>query len=310
MRKTGIILALLGVFTLQCMAQRAKSIRINEVMTNNTNSLQDAYGKHLSWLEIANTSFSTYNVRGMYITTNRQALDKTLSVPERIALMDIIPNGSIETNLTGRQHLIFFLNSYPARGTFHLRTKVDPSTSNWIAIFDGNAVDLIDSVSVPVLNANESYARGHAGPLEWSIKNKDDVTPKTENFTEAKETKPERWKRIDPHGIALSLLSMGIVFTCLILLYVCFSLLGLYMKKRQEKKALLQRHAHPMTNAPGMRPAPSAHQLGDNGEETDEDIYLAVISMALKEYVDNIHDVESNVITIRPHRSNWNNLLK
>ena len=82
-------------------------------MTNNTNSLQDAYGKHLSWLEIANTSFSTYNVRGMYITTNRQALDKTLSVPERIALMDIIPNGSIETNLTGRQHLIFSSTATP-----------------------------------------------------------------------------------------------------------------------------------------------------------------------------------------------------
>lgn len=28
---------------------------------------------------------------------------------------------------------------------------------NWIALYDGNAVDLIDSVSVPVLAADESF---------------------------------------------------------------------------------------------------------------------------------------------------------
>ena len=37
----------------------------------------------------------------------------------------------------------------------------------------------------------------------------------------------------------------------------------------------------------------------------DKEIYIAVISMALKEYEDDVHDIESNVITIKPHHTNW-----
>ena len=38
----------------------------------------------------------------------------------------------------------------------------------------------------------------------------------------------------------------------------------------------------------------------------DKEIYIAVIAMALKQYEDNVHDIESNIITIKPHHTNWN----
>ena len=42
----------------------------------------------------------------------------------------------------------------------------------------------------------------------------------------------------------------------------------------------------------------------------DKKVYIAVISMALKQYQDDVHDVESGIITIKPKQTNWNNLIK
>ena len=55
------------------MAQGAKNIRINEVLTNNTANIQDEYGQREAWIELENTSFTTYNIRGMYFTTEPTA---------------------------------------------------------------------------------------------------------------------------------------------------------------------------------------------------------------------------------------------
>ena len=41
------------------------------------------------------------------------------------------------------------------------------------------------------------------------------------------------------------------------------------------------------------------------GSNDDDDVYVAVISMALKEYLDDIHDQESGIITISPKQTKW-----
>ena len=90
--------ALVAVTSLPMMAQMDASIKLNEVMTVNETSLIDEYGARNAWLEIANISFSTYNIRGMYVTTDRSVLDKKMSVPERVKRMSQIPNGDERTN--------------------------------------------------------------------------------------------------------------------------------------------------------------------------------------------------------------------
>ena len=115
MKRTKILLSgLLLVSTSAMMAQGAKNIRINEVLTNNTASIQDDYGQCHAWIELENTSFTTYNVRGMYFTTDKSVLDPQMSVPERIKRMSVIPSGDPRTQIGGRQHLIFDCNSNPA----------------------------------------------------------------------------------------------------------------------------------------------------------------------------------------------------
>ena len=276
MNKFALLLSgLLMTCTSMVFGQGAKNIKINEVMTNNTSSLQDEFGQHLPWVELANTSFSTYNVRGMFITTDRRALSPNLTAPQRIAMMSTIPNGEKRTSMSGRDHLVFFLNSNPAKGGLHLDAKVTPNQPLWIALYDGNGIDLIDSVSVPALTVNKSYARIKDGSASWDVKAEEAVTPAIGNYIEINESKIARLKRDDPHGFGITVLSMGIVFFCLF------------------NAAAAAYRASKVANA--------------EKQDADKEIYMAVIAMALKQYTDNIHDEESGIITIKPRHTMWNN---
>lgn len=304
---------LLGVILLSTPAavhaQMEQSIKLNEVMTHNTQNLQDEYGAHTAWVEIANISHTTYNIRGMYITTDRSVLDESMSVPERIKRMSIIPSGDHRTNLSGRQHLVLFCNSTPAKGALHLAVPVDTAQSVWIALYNGNAVNMIDSVTVPIMSANQSFARQHDGSAEWQVKPADCVTPGISNYIEVTESKIAKLKREDPHGYGITVLAMGIVFFCLALLFVFFYLFGLFMRHRQTVAQLQPVKAGVKTVQKTKEIGHKTNVILQDGLKTkgiDKEVYIAVISLALKEYQDNVHDVESGVITIKPKDTEWN----
>ena len=64
MNKTKILLSGLLLTSASAMyGQGANNIRINEVLTNNTASIQDEYGQREAWIELENTSFTTYTQR-------------------------------------------------------------------------------------------------------------------------------------------------------------------------------------------------------------------------------------------------------
>ena len=310
MNKFGTLCgALLLLGTSSMFGQGARNIVINEVLTNNTASIQDEFGEREAWIELENTSFTTYNIRGMYITTDRSVLDPNMSVPERIKRMSVIPNGDARTSLGGRQHVVFFGNSNPAKGKLHLSLKVPMSEPVWIALYNGNAVELIDSVSIPALAADQSYARQGQ---RWTVKSAQNVTPGIENFIKTDETKDAKLKREDPYGIGITLLAMGIVFTCLAILFLFFSVFGLIMRHMDTaKKVANQQPIKPITKTV-EKTAELGHKTGvilQEGFKTkgiDKEVYMAVIGMALKQYEDDVHDVESGVITIKQKSSSWN----
>ncbi len=294
--------------TAAVMAQGAKNIRINEVLTNNTASIVDEYGNRQAWIEVENTSFTTYNVRGMYFTTDRSVLDPQMSVPERIKRMSVIPSGDPRTQIGGRQHLIFYCNSNPAQGKLHLSLNIPISEPLWIGFYNGNATELIDSVSIPALAADQSYAR-HGNT--WSVKKAENVTPGIENFIKTDETKDAKLKREDPYGVGITLLAMGIVFFCLTLLFVFFWIFGLIMRHLDTAKKVVNTQpiktvtktvevTHDIAHATG-----NILQDGLEKKGIDKEVYIAVISMALKQYQDDVHDVESGVITIKSQRTGW-----
>ena len=315
MKKIAYLLALFALTALEASTQGAKNIHINEVMTNNTASIEDEYGNNAAWIELCNSSFTTYNIRGMYITTNRDVLNKKLSAPERQKMMSVIPNNEPRTVLAGNQHLIFFCNGNPNNGSLHITAQVKPGEPVWVAIYDGNGIDLIDSISVPALKENQCYARQADNSSVWEVRNAERATPNTAN-TPIVNNKIARTKAEDPNGFAITILAMGTVFACLALLYIFFRLLGMLMDHMNTAKKIA--HKHPFK--PVTKTVKAVDDVIDtsatilkDGLKTkgiDKKVYIAVISMALKQYQDDVHDVESGIITIKPKQTNWNNLIK
>ena len=303
-----VSLTLLGVTTV--FGQGAGNIVINEVMTANTASIEDEYGHREAWVELANTSFSTYNVRGMYLTTDRRVLDKSLPAPQRIAMMNVIPNGDDRTNLGARHYLLLFCNSNPAQGKLHLSLPVDSTQSLFVALYNANGVELIDSVTVPVLSANESYARING---QWTVCGVGNGTPGHDNKvqTNAAKGKIELFKENDPHGFAMALMAMGIVFLCLAVLWLFFTLFGIVMRHIETAKKV----ANTQPIKPITKTVETAAEIGHKTSNIlqegldkrgiDMEVYMAVIGMALRQYEDDVHDVESGVITIKPKDTGW-----
>lgn len=303
-----LICGIMLTSTSAVMAQGAKNIRLNEVLTNNTASIVDEFGQREAWIELENSSFTTYNIRGMYLTTDRSVLDPKMSVPDRIKRMSVIPNGDSRTQIGGQQHIVFFCNSNPAQGKLHLSLSIPMSEPVWIGFYNGNAVELIDSVTVPALAADQSYAR-HGNT--WSIKKAKNVTPGIENFIKTDETKDAKLKRDDPHGFGITLLAMGIVFFCLAVLFLFFWLFGLIMRNLETaKKVVNAQPIKPITKTVEVT-HDIAHATGNilqDGLKTkgiDKEVYIAVISMALKQYQDDVHDIESGIITIKSRQTGW-----
>jgi Na+-transporting methylmalonyl-CoA/oxaloacetate decarboxylase gamma subunit len=145
----------------------------------------------------------------------------------------------------------------------------------------------------------------------WSVKSAANVTPGTENFIKTDETKDAYLKREDPHGFGITLLAMGIVFFCLAVLFLTFWVFGLIMRNIETaKKVVNTQPIKPITKTVEVT-HDLAHATGNilqDGLKTkgiDKEVYIAVISMALKQYQDDVHDVESGIITIKARETGW-----
>ena len=346
MKKLGLILSIGFITSLPTWSQGAKSIRITEVMTNNRTSIVDEYGAHKSWVELSNSSFTTYNIRGMFLTTDRRVLDKKMSPEERRKLMCPLPNNEPRTTLAGKKSVIIydryiwdedseeeFPASFPmcsghlrwlieGTGPFQLKLGLVPhkeiadafhEKNNWIALYDGNAVDLIDSISIPWLAADQSYALT-SDFKTWKISKADEVTPGYLPLSTGL-SKPQMLKKTDPHGYGIAILSMGIVFSCLALLFIFFWAFGAYMKHKQRIARATEKHANLLYKT-GKKTIEVTSEIshktnvmlkdGLTTKGSDKEIYMAVISLALKEYLEDVHDIESGIITIKPKQTRWN----
>lgn len=293
-------------------AQGSKSFKINEVYVasaddSSEGAYRDEYGDKSSWIEILNDSYSTRDIRNCFLTNNKSVLNK-MEAPERISLMSLIPKGDARTSLSAKERITFFADSHVNRGTLHANFTLTPGEDNFIALYDGNGVTLLDSVTVPAsLKPGHSYARhlvlkDGEYVSEWVEASGEEITPNTSNIiNSSSDDKVQEFKKNDPYGIAMTVISMAIVFVCLILLYVFFRLFGwliTYMAKLSRASAIRKIHEK----------ASKVVVMAMDGTETkgiEMENYAAVIAMALHEYVGNMHDIESDVLTIHHEHSAW-----
>lgn len=297
-KKLGILVVALVAVCGSALGQGAKSLVINEVLVNNVDNFQDDYGKHNAWIEIFNNSFATVDIRNCYLTNNRKVLDKSLSAPDRAAMMYPIPKGDVLTRIAPRQHLLFWADDQPKRGNFHVSFKLDTVGPNWIALYDANGVTLLDSITIPAgLPADCSYALNVDGVREsgWSIKglNGSYVTPSTNNKTLDSNEKIDGFKQQDPRGIGMALMAMLVVFSGLLCLFISFKIVGGIGLSIVKRNAM--RHH-------GIEDKKEAREK-NIGNESGE--VFAAIAMALHEYQDNVHDIEETILTISKVKRNY-----
>jgi len=268
--KKVCFLALL-LFSLKVLlAQRQEDIRINELMGINENSIIDEFGHHQPWCELMNTSYGTVNIGGMYLSCDKNHL-KQYQIPVTSDM--VIPPQSF---------LVFYLDSNNNYGVFHSNFKLKPKGTLYLVASNGK--NIIDSITYSFEKPNEVYARFPDGIGQWE--KTATFTPRQKNQFENSNTANEIFSKYDPVGIAVTLISISIVFIALFVLTLLFTYIGKYFSKSLHIKIPLKK----------------SHK--DEHEIQEESIVLsgevtAAIATALYLYQLELHNEEAAVLTIK-----------
>ncbi len=267
------LLTLLMLGSLGAAAQKTSDLRINEFMAINHTNYEDDFGERSAWIEIFNTSYGTVDIGGCYLSDDPNNLKKYQ-----------IPKGDVLTSIKPRQHVVFWADSNPTHGTFHLNFKIDDT--HFLALTGSDGRTIIDSVSYPAQRANVSYARSEEGAGFWGFAEM--TTPSTSNKLVQLEASSQRFATYDPSGIAMAITAMFVVFLGLLLLFIVFKTIGKFMSAPKRKKEVKNQAAEKV----------------DNEEVKKEEVPLATgevyaaIAIALHEYEREMLEMESNILTI------------
>ena len=294
MKKLKLIaLTCVALASLTATGQARKgTLHINEVMTRNESNFVDDFGGRPAWIELFNSKFGPLEISSVFITT-----DTTTSPDTWYS----IPLHDVNTKMPKRQHVVFWADGMPSRGTFHTNFVLNPDVENEIFLFDSDKHTLIDHVKVPVLNPNESYARcvdgitvyDNNGNVDvaktWEVRDdKTDgkyVTPSSNNIIADRNDKVDKFATKDPHGFSMAAMAMSIVFSALAVLCVAFLIISKVGGK-------ITRVNKMRSQGIDVKDTPrDEHPDHDLGEE------IAAIVMALHEHL-NAHDNESHILTI------------
>lgn len=265
---------------LNLSAQSQSDMCLNEYLVVNTNDFQDDFGQHNGWFELFNSSYGTVDIGGCFLTTRLSNTDKKHYY--------MIPKGDVLTKIKPRQHILFWADNQPYRGTFHVNFSLTPGDTLYLLSSDKRTV--IDRVVIQDLAENKSYGRtvdgigSRNGDGEgWEFLER--TSPSTNNFGVDNATKSQLMAEEDPFGWKMSVTAMSVVFFSLILLYIVFKFIG--------KAAIRQRQTKSDLATEGKIEAVKVEE--SSGEA------IAAISTALYLYaVDSeAHDDESFQITMQ-----------
>ena len=273
MKKQLLILTLMVVsaFLGTAYAQGLKDIRINEVLVNNRSSYVDDHGNHVGWIELHNTGYSSVNVGGAYLTVKRGDATKTYRIPKNDA----------------QGYVIFFADSTSNRGTFHTNFVLDET--GYLAFMD-QGKNVMDSIVYDVQAQQPDVSIGwanHVDTGELTFGPLAGITPMQANETEEIMPAAEKFRLRDPSGVVMAITAMSVVFSALILLYLIFKFIGKSMVRsslKKEKQAVADMPANVQNSVKA-----DAQLIGEE---------IAAIAIALRQYENDMHDIESHVLTI------------
>lgn len=281
-----LCILLVAVFSVSVtFGQQITDLRINELLIKNEKNFIDEYGRHTPWVEIFNTSYNTVNIAGCYLTDDTTGLAAGNGNPKWYR----IPSTDVKTQIPQRGHIIFYLDNSALYGTFH--TNFDPSESknNYVALISSNAKTLIHIFHYPASLRTSDSSFGSIVDGESELGYLEYFTPGSTNKVDMDVTKSEKLMKSDPFGIGLAVISMAVVFSALVLIYIMLKVFGIVNRRRQKKNAATQQTA---ATTATVAPEPDKDEESITGQE------IAAIATALHLHLNSFHDEESEIITI------------
>ena len=299
--------------TMASFGQSVHDLRLNEMMIKNEDNYADEYGRHVPWVEIFNTAYNTVNITGCYLTDDTTGLaaagKKGGEIPSHWYR---IPTDQ-KMYMPQRSFLIFYLDNAPLYGPYHTNFNPAESETHYIALISSNAKELLDIVEYPLelrdtsrtfgyiadgVRDADAFKNGKRAAGELSYLN--EFTPASSNETGVKISKQEKLKRDDPYGIGMAIISMAVVFTALIMIYIMLKIFN-YVSRRSTQKSKAQEDATKSKMA-AVKSDDDKEVEAANAEE------IAAIGVALHLHFGSMHDEESEIITINmpsKHYSPW-----
>lgn len=278
MKHLRLFLAIVGLtLAFGAGAQSQDAMRLNEYLVVNTDDFQDDFGQQNAWFELFNTSYGTVDLAGCYLSDDPANLKKYA-----------IPGGDVMTRVKPRQHVLFWADNQPFRGTFHV--SFDLANAKEIILTKGDGKTIIDRIPVRHdLPENVSFGRTDDGigtnngdGTGWAVMER--TSPSTNNLLIDKGSKSARMLEIDPYGWVLAMTAMSVVFLALILLYFIFKGIGNANiragKKRSAAASGTEVHASEYGEIPGevyAAIATAMHLYNEDDENHDEESFVVTL---------------------------------
>lgn len=166
MNKSMLLISFLMIFYFsssseETIFQYKPNVVINEICTNNKDSLLDSYGEYSPWIELYNFGENTVDISG-YGLSNEGYIPFKWTFPKN-------------TIINSNEYLIVFTSDKKSiNGELHTNFELDINGD--ILFFSNKNGELIEKIVIPKLKENESYGR-----ITDTVFKKMTPTPKTEN---------------------------------------------------------------------------------------------------------------------------------
>jgi len=215
-----IVISLL--FPVPAFSQSIKDVRINEIQVCNADGFRDEYGLASGWIELYNKGYGKVNVAGCTLKVRGESFQ--------------ISKGNPATIIPTQGYLVFYADGMPNKGPFHTNFTLDDTDFIELYDIDGKLVDRFDfDPSQMVDGVSYGWFEDHDGKEKLMLLPA--TTPGSTNNTEAKEHRSETFRRVDPSGIALTIINIIVVAIALTFLFFVFKYMGNYHIKRAIRKA-------------------------------------------------------------------------
>lgn len=284
--KKFLLLLLAITCGLSAKSQAFNDLKINEILVKNVDSYADDHAHKVGWIEIFNSSYAQVNLAGMHLRFIQGSDTLSYRIPKNDARTVMAPQG----------YIIFYADGSSNRGTFHTNFTLDViDSTKWeslvgindrLELLDQSGRNVIDFIEYDVNTQVPDVSYGRLRDLEGNVEVTllSHVTPMQANETIEPTPKNEIFRQQDPVGIAMSITAMSVVFVALICLYGVFRTFGKFYQRSAVRKE---------NNAKAETTTFAVDVNSDMDGET-----IAAIATALRLYEDDMHDIESTVLTI------------